>query len=367
MDKIKRFLECLIPVTVCNLECEYCYVIQENRRKMQLSQLRYTPDHIVNALRKERLGGTCLISICGAGETLIQKEVVDIAAGLVQEGHYVNITTNGTLSNRFDDLITACGDSISRLHVSFSFHYLELKKKNLIDTFFSNIKKIRLAGASILLQLNLCDSYVPYIEEIQKLSISHLGAVPQVALTRYEAPGEFRIYTKGSDEAYKKNAQVFQSPLFDFTSKNFNVRRKEFCYAGEWSGVLNLETGILQKCYSEPGGTNIFEDPDSPILFSPVGRHCKSTYCVNSSHFMSLGVIPSIATPSYSQLRNRADAGWQTPEMESFLNSRLYESNRQYTCAEIQKIEFKNRIFQIRQQLAQCKFYQALHRLKEKL
>ena len=31
MDKIKRFFECLIPVTICNLKCEYCYIIQEER------------------------------------------------------------------------------------------------------------------------------------------------------------------------------------------------------------------------------------------------------------------------------------------------------------------------------------------------
>ena len=33
MDKINRFLECLVPVTACNLKCSYCYVIQEGRRK----------------------------------------------------------------------------------------------------------------------------------------------------------------------------------------------------------------------------------------------------------------------------------------------------------------------------------------------
>ena len=32
---IKRFFECLIPVTICNLECEYCYVIQREYRNMK--------------------------------------------------------------------------------------------------------------------------------------------------------------------------------------------------------------------------------------------------------------------------------------------------------------------------------------------
>jgi hypothetical protein len=226
---------------------------------------------------------------------------------------------------------------------------------------------MRKAGASVLLQLNLCDAYVPYIDEIKQISMERLGAWPQVALTRKEDTRPFGIYTNGTREEYLKQGARFQSPLFDFTVKNFAVQRKEFCYAGEWTGVLNLQDGILKKCYAEPGGVNIFEDVDSPIDFSPVRRNCKNIYCVNSSHFMSLGVIPSVQTPSYGQLRNRPEANWQTPEMEAFLHSRLYESNRQYTPGEICAMERKEKEFRLRNKLAQCKFYQALHKLKERL
>ena len=33
--KPKRFIECLLPVTICNLKCSYCYIIQGNRRDMK--------------------------------------------------------------------------------------------------------------------------------------------------------------------------------------------------------------------------------------------------------------------------------------------------------------------------------------------
>lgn len=327
MAQIKRFFECLVPVTVCNLECSYCYIIQENRRNMQLAQMPYSAEQIGRALRPERLGGTCLFSICGAGETLAQKEVIPIAAKLLEQGHFVNITTNGTLSRRFDELIEACGNNISRLHLAFSFHYVELKKRGWLELFFDNILKMRRAGASILLQLNLCDEYVPYIEEIKALSMEKLGAWPQVALTRNEQQEPFGIYTEGTEAEYMANAARFRSPLFDFTAKNFRVKRKEFCFAGDWSGTLNLQTGVLTKCYSEEEGIPIFDDPDAPIPFAAIGRGCRNRYCINSSHFMSLGVIPSIKTPTYAQLRNRAEAHWYTPEMEAFLNGRLYDSN----------------------------------------
>lgn len=367
MAEIKRFFECLLPVTVCNIECPYCYIIQENRRHMKLADLTYSPEHIANALRQSRLGGTCLISICGAGETMAQKEIVDIVKNILDEGHYVNITTNGTLSTRFDDLIKACAQNINRLHVSFSMHYLELKKRGWIELFFDNIRKVKDAGGSFLLQLNLCDEYIPYIEEIQELCLAQVGAYPQIALTRNEKTTPMSIMTERSEEEYYTEGARFNSPLFDFTTKNFMVKRKEFCYAGEWSGVLNLQSGELRKCYGSDIVANIFEDIEKPIPFEAVGNKCSNPYCINSSHFMSLGIIPSISTPSYGQLRNRKEAAWYNEDMENFLNSRLYNNNSEYSPVQKKRLFRKYTIRHIKRKLSQYRFYQLLYKLKENI
>lgn len=342
MDKIKRFFECLLPVTVCNLECPYCYIIQENRRKMEMAHLRYSPEHIAKALSVKRVGGVSLISICGAGETLMQNELIDIVELLLKEGHYVNITTNGTLTKKFDLLINRCNKNINHLHISFSLHYLELKKHNLLDSFFDNVIKMKSAGASILVQINLYDDYIPYIDEIKELCMEKVGAFPQVALTRDENTKPMKILTSLTSEQYYKYGSMFKSNLFDFTYKNFNVKRKEFCYAGDWSGVLNLETGWLSKCYENKEGQNIFENIDEPINFEAVGRNCKNSYCVNSSHFMSLGIIPSIDTPTYAELRNRECADWYSESMKYFLNSKLENNNKKYGNIRKIKIAWKN-------------------------
>ncbi len=334
MAGIKRFFECYVPVTVCNLNCHYCYIIQEERRSMKLAELKYSPEHIAKALNYNRVGGPCLISICGGGETLAQKEVVDIAYNLLKEGHYVNITTNGTLSNRFDDLIEKCDRYLEQLHISFSLHYFELIRLNLLDVFFENINKLRRAGVSVLLQMNLCDEYISVIDEIKELSYQKVGAYPQIAVTRNEKTDPISIYSRLTPKEYLSEGERFDSPLFKFTFENFNVKRKEFCYAGDWSGTLDLGTGLLKKCYNEHGGINIFEDIDKPIPFKAVGNNCKSKYCVNSSHFMSLGVIPEIETPSYACLRNRIcedGSEWMSSTMKAFLSTKLSESNEEYT------------------------------------
>ena len=102
MEPIKKFFECLIPVTACNLKCSYCYVIQRNNRKNKLPEMKYSIQTIKKSLSKKRLGGACYFSICGAGETLIPKETLQIAEALLDNDHYVNITTNGLLTNRIE-------------------------------------------------------------------------------------------------------------------------------------------------------------------------------------------------------------------------------------------------------------------------
>lgn len=332
MEKIKRFFECLIPVTACNLKCSYCYVIQRDRRQMKMADMRYTPEQIGAALTAERLGGVCYFSICGAGETTIQPQIEDIVYHIMKHGHYVNITTNGTVGKQIEKILEQNKAYIERLHFAFSFHYLELVRLNLLEKFFENIQKVKDAGASFMVQINLCDEYVPYLDEIKRLCIENVGAMPQVAATRKEEVGlrKIELLTRMTKEEYVNEGSSFDSPLFDFTMKNFNVRRREFCYAGDWSGNLDLSTGILRRCYCSYLRQDIFKNPNEPIRFQAIGNLCGSAFCMNSSHFMSLGVIPGVEAPTYASLRNREDAGWYSDTMRDALNGKLVDANEEY-------------------------------------
>lgn len=350
MNKIKRFIECLLPVTACNLKCSYCYIIQRDKRNLKIPKLEYSPETIGKALNKDRFGGTCYFSICGAGETLIPDYTISIVREILKQGHYVNITTNGTLNNRFDEIIEMDKNLLKRLNISFSLHYLELKRLNKLNDFFENIKKIHNNGISFVLQLNLCDEYIPYIEEIKKICYENAGAWPQVAATRKEEDklNKIELLTNLTEEEYIKEGKKFNSPLFDYTMKNFNVKRKEFCYAGDWTGTLNLQTGKLTKCYASPLGQFIFKDIQKPIKFEAIGKNCNSKFCFNSSHFMAFGVIPETKGPTYAQLRNREKANWYvSKEIEEAFNSKLNESNKEYNKIKKIKVNIKNKIILI--------------------
>lgn len=341
MDKIKRFFECLVPESNCNLKCSYCYLIQSNRRYEKKVNFLYSPDYIISGLTKERLGGICYFSICAIGETLLPIEVIKIVYGLLKNGHYVNITTNGTLNNRFDEIISFPEEFRKRLHISFSFHFLELKRIGKLNDFFENINKVKNKGISIVVQLNLCDEYMPYLNEIKKISLIKLGTYPQIALTRNQRSRKIKIESDKTMEEYIELGNSFNSSLFKYTVRNFNKKEKNFCYAGDWSGILDLSSGKLKKCYSYPYEQDIFKDLEKEIDFEAIGKTTCKPYCINSSHFLSLGVVPKIKSESYADLRNRKEANWYTNEMLSFLNGKLYNNNEEYTLKKKIKVSIK--------------------------
>jgi len=331
---IKRFFECYIPVTQCNLECGYCYIIQEGRRKLENPPLNFPIGIMMKSLNKERLGGSCFFSICGGGETLIPDYITPITHGLLKEGHIVNLTNNGTMSKRIDELLNIEDKSLLKyLMFSFSFHYLELKKRNLLDIFFNNVRKVKEAGCSFYIKLNLYDGYIPYIDEIKDICMKNVGAYPQVAVSRNELRSDFYTMHTSNKEEYYKAGHSFNSSLFEFTYSHFMEKRKEFCYAGDWTLLLNLQTGNMHKCYGNyEDSINIFEDPNKPIKFKAVGNNCHYPICVNDCHFLALGSIPELNDiPSYFELRNREGVNWFNNEMKDILSKKLYFYNKQYS------------------------------------
>lgn len=338
MDRIKRFISCYVPIQGCTLRCHYCYITQHRKFNNATVVFRYSPEYIRSALSIKRLGGPCLINFCAGGETLLPPIIVQYVKALLEEGHYVMIVTNATISERFDEIAKFPADLTKRLFFKFSYHYLQLKEKNLLDSFFSNIDKVRKVGCSFTLEGVPSDELIPYIDEMQRESVKHLGAICHLTVARDERrPDELPILTSLSKSDYKKTWSVFHSQLFDFKYSIFGKKRTEFCYAGDWSLLVNIATGDSTQCYCSYFSDNIFKDISQPIQFHPVGNNCSQKHCYNGHAFMVLGIIPEIKTPTYAELRNRVCADgseWLMPEMKSFMSTRLSETNRQYNWFE---------------------------------
>jgi hypothetical protein len=133
-------------------------------------------------------------------------------------------------------------------------------------------------------------------------------------------------------------AKSFNDPLlFEFQLENYTKKRNEFCYAGDWSGTLDISTGVLKSCWVENEIGDMFLDPDKPIPFQAIG-HCHSPYCINVGN-CSLGPMPKLKCPSYYKMRE----GHYTDKMRHFLDSKLAQSNKEYNPIKKFWINHKNR------------------------
>ena len=346
---MKRFIDVHIPVTHCNLQCHYCYVAHEGSRNQKSTPFQFSAEHIGNALSQERLGGVCHFNLCGLGETLIPHETVEITYELLKHGHYVMIVTNGTLTNRIKEFCNFPLEYKKRLGFKFSFHYLEFLKKNLLDTFVKNIEIVKGNGMSFSVELTPSDELEPYIDEIKEFCLNHWGAYCHVTIPRDMTKRNIVLLSKHSFEEFCNIWSTFNSPMFDFKSRVWGERRREFCYAGVWSGLLNVGNGILNACYESGIQQDIFSNIDSPIDFVAVGCHCGLPHCYNSHSLLGLGDIPSIQGCTYAEERDRIDARdgshWLNADMREFLSHKLYDYNEEFDDKEKKMNEEKRRKF----------------------
>ena len=83
---------------------------------------------------------------------------------------------------------------------------------------------------------------------------------------------------------------------------SFDVR-KLFCYAGAWSFVVEMQTGMMSKCHNVQTEINFFEHIDAPIKCDPVGCECGIASCSLQYCFYGPGLIPEIPNvPTYTGL-----------------------------------------------------------------
>lgn len=347
MDKLKRFIDCYIDTETCNLQCHYCYIAQMERFNKKLAKFGHTPDEIRKALSVERLGGKCLINLCAGGETLLSTEVIPVVKALLEEGHYVMIVTNGTMTNRFKEIAQLPKELLERLFFKFSFHYLELLRLNFMDKYFDNVLMMHNSGCSFTVEITPSDELIPHIEDIKKVCMEKLGDLCHITIARDDRTDEIIHLSKYDFDEYKNIWGQFKSELFDFKSKIFYKKRKEFCYAGDWSVYINLTSGDMKKCYFSKAIDNIYTNIDEPLKFEAVGCNCQLAHCYNGHAYLALGDIPEAGKDvTYASLRNGETEGqeWLKPKMKEFMSQKLYDNNEEYSCERKKQINEHQKI-----------------------
>ena len=218
-------------------------------------------------------------------------------------------STNATITNSFKKIFRWPEDFRKRIFFIASFHFLELKNKGLLESYFNNLLDAKEAGCSFFPTMVLSNDYIPYIDEIKSLFIEKLGYLPQITKVRNDLSGEYQLYSDMDENEYWEIGKSFNSPLFDMERRLYKRKINEYCHAGNWWLYLNLGSGELRGCYIQPVLCNLFSNPEEDIKYIEVGCNCMESYCFNGVSRRPLGVIPEISCKEfYWELRNRKNA-----------------------------------------------------------
>lgn len=338
MDKFKRLVLLQVPMTICNLQCHYCYLpIRNNFCPGKQIEYRYSPEHVAKALSKDRLGGCAYINICAAGETLLTKNIDQYIFELLKAGHYCEIVSNMTVTPVIDKICQWDKTLLGHVEFKCSFHYLELKKRGWLERFAENVNNCWKAGASINVEVTPSDELIPYIDEMKEFSIREFGALPHLTVARDDATEQIVKLTKLSEEEYWKTWASFDSGFWEFKMQIFGEKRNEFCYAGQRSIDVDLATGYTSQCYCTKYSQNVFENIKKPISFIPIGK-CTMPHCFNGHAMLTLGCIPHFTTTTYAEIRDRVRTDgthWLHEDWRDFIGQKLdAEHSTMPTCLE---------------------------------
>ena len=333
--RIHKFIDLnMHGTTICNFHCDYCYVWRQFGFENSAILSNHTIKEIRNGLSVEKTGGICFLNMCARGETLLSKDIVELIYELLDEGHYVSVVTNGTITKNIKRILDFPEKFQQRFFFKLSFHFLELEKRKLLDVFWENVELIKHSKCSYTIEITPFDGLVDKIPEIKNMFLERAsGAMPHISYARDSTKKDYDLLSDYSLNEYNKIWGQFGSKMFDLKSRHYGEKVKEYCHAGEWSYLVNILTGDIKPCYRQDVIGNIYDTNFKKFPSCPVGCDCHLAYCFNNHAFMAWGDIPNIKDYTYLQMRDREDVDgnhWVKEPMRNFMSDKLYDTNYEY-------------------------------------
>lgn len=314
-NSVKRFILLKFPQTDCDLGCSYCYL---NRRKHVGAYdffKKHTPETLAAMLAPEKIGGSAFFYAYSDGEPLLHEENLDLLSRLTEQGHFAAVTTN-LHSAILSSVVDRFSPQARRRMLFFaSLHYLELRRRDQLSSFFDTLQQLRHDGFSWQIRLCLAPEYLPWIEEIDTLCLERAGQIP--LLTRWRDGSGKKVDMSALDRIGKR------SPVYRLQLCCADQKRTEFCLAGKKSCLLDLGTGEFRACVAERVCGHLELDAVNAVQQlpdSPVGRNCSASWCMCCSHLLPWGVIPELYPGNHAELFFPDNTNSLSPELLDILS-----------------------------------------------
>jgi hypothetical protein len=247
----------------------------------------------------------------------------------------VSVVTNALLRAQLLEIINKAGLNRDYLFFKCSFHYLELKRLNLLEKFFDNIDMIKAHQISFTVEMTVNDATIPYIQAIKEICQKRLGALCHIIESRNEKDERFNRLTQLSIEEHRSVWESFNSPLFAYQQKTFEIPVTTYCYGGDYSLRLDLQTGNLYPCNLPMPLDNLFAETNHLPNFTAVGSNCSLQNCFKR-HVDSLlcGCFEDENAISYKAARDRkcSDGSvWLNDVISQSYQNKCAESHTPYS------------------------------------
>jgi radical SAM protein with 4Fe4S-binding SPASM domain len=242
----KRFKKIYVEITnKCNLNCSFCTRTKKKKRDMSIEEFKTVIDKIKDY--------TDYVYLHVQGEPLLHKDLEEFLKICEDNNLKVNITTNGTLINKYVDIFNR---SKSLRQINISLHS-ENNKEDYFDEVFIACSKL---SSSIYI------SYRIWNLNTLKPTKELLNIVNMIS-EYYNVDKEKLI----NDKSIKVDINKFvdKDNLFEWPDMNNSVEKDGFCYALK-THIGILSDGTVVPCCLDASGVielgNIFKESIEDIL-----------------------------------------------------------------------------------------------------
>jgi len=245
----KRFKKVYIEITnKCNLDCSFCVRTNKPKKDMSIDEFKIVIDKIKDY--------TDYVYLHVQGEPLLHKDLEEFLKICEDNNLKVNITTNGTLINKYVDIFNK-SKSLRQLNISL---HSENNDEKYLDKVFTSCKKIssniyisyRIWNLNTLKPTKELNNIICTLDDYYELSEDQKESILKEKSTKIDI-----------------NRFVDKDNLFEWPDMNNSVEKDGFCYALK-THIGILSDGTVVPCCLDASGVidlgNIFKEDLKEIL-----------------------------------------------------------------------------------------------------